>query len=597
MPNAGVRPAPILRIGGCHRGPMLEPHRMRSTDPSPSTTAVSPEPGVAAAAQALWQLELENPMMRLMCGLPVTHMPAGTFDEAARDAGRARSIAASVADIDLQRLSETDRLTVEVLRHRVAQATDEPVNWMRLSPVAPYSSMGLGYIAQRLLAPLAIDSAEDFERWQSLWSDFGALLRQVRVRTLAQAATGWRLAQPAIDPTLASWRQQQQMLIALLTPSEARAACVAPELQTRWRDTLSRVRDNEIAPALQAIIDALDDSTYRAAAPERVGLMHLPGGTDEYRRLIALHLTEPGDPQRIHEIGLAEVQRIGERMQEVRSRIGFAGTEREFHAALKRDPRVIASSPEDVAARYQRCMERLAPQLSSWFSQMPQSPHAVERLAPELEAGMTYGYYDRPARIGEPGTYRFNASNLQERSQLQVAALIYHELAPGHHFHLARQMEMAHLPAFRRNAMQYTIYNEGWAEYASGLAGEMGLYEDPYDLYGRLVHERFVAQRLVVDTGMNALGWTLDQAREFMRANTLEGEAQVASETLRYSTDLPAQSLAYRLGNLEMLALREAARERRGAAFDIRKFHEAVLGEGAMPMPTLRGHLERVLPR
>lgn len=562
-----------------------------------SAPQASPVARLADAAQALWNLELEQPLMRLLCGLPVTQIPAATLDQAARDAGRARSIAASVGDIDGQTLAETDRLTLEVLRHRLAQAADEPVNWMRMSPVAPYSSMGLGLIAQRLLAPLAIDSPAALERWRALWSDFGALLRQLRERTLAQAAAGWRLAQPAIDPTIGSWRQLQQMLGALLTPGEALAARVAPELRARWEQDAERLRQREILPAVQAVIDAIDDAAYRAAAPARVGLMHLPGGDDEYRRLITLHLTEPGDPQRIHDTGLAELQRIGERMQELRSRIGWRGSEDEFHAALKRDPRVIASSPEDVAARYTRCIERLQPQLASWFSRLPRSPHGVERLAPELEAGMTYGYYDRPARVGDRGTYRFNASNLHERSQLQVAALIYHELAPGHHFHLARQMEMEHLPAFRRNALQYTIYNEGWAEYASGLAGEMGMYDDPYDLYGRLVHERFVAQRLVVDTGMNALDWTLQRAREFMRAHTLEGDAQVASETLRYSTDLPAQSLAYRLGNLEMLALREAARERRGAAFDIREFHEAVLGEGAMPLPALRGHLERVLPR
>ena len=136
--------------------------------------------------------------------------------------------------------------------------------------------------------------------------------------------------------------------------------------------------------------------------------------------------------------------------------------------------------------------------------------------------------------------------------------------------------------------MELSVYNEGWAEYASGLAGDMGLYDDPYDLYGRLAHERFVSQRLVIDTGMNALGWTLEQARAFMRDNTLEGEAQIASETLRYSTDLPAQALAYRLGYLAFMELRDDTRARRGAAFDVREFHEAVLGEGAMPLAALR---------
>ena len=209
---------------------------------------------------------------------------------------------------------------------------------------------------------------------------------------------------------------------------------------------------------------------------------------------------------------------------------------------------------------------------------------------------MSYGYYDRPTKPGDPGTYRYNASDLASRSQLQVAALIYHEGLPGHHLHIARQMELDHLPALRRNALDISVYNEGWAEYASGLAETMGLYDDPYDLYGRLVHERFVSQRLVTDTGLNALGWSLDQARAFMREHTLEGEAQIHSETLRYAADMPAQALAYRLGYLWFSALRDDTTARLGGRFDIRRFHGAVLDEGALPIGLLREHVARALP-
>jgi uncharacterized protein (DUF885 family) len=311
--------------------------------------------------------------------------------------------------------------------------------------------------------------------------------------------------------------------------------------------------------------------------------------------LIATHLTLPDEPERIHAQGLEEVAALAARMRELRSRIGFAGTEAEFHARLMQDPRVIAATPEDVGARYLRCMQRIEPLLPRWFARQPRSPYGVERLRPEQEAGMTYGYYDRPTLVGEQGTYRYNASDLATRSQLQVAALIYHELAPGHHFHIARQMELDHLPPLRSNSLELSVFNEGWAEYASGLAEEMGLYDDPYDLYGRLAHERFTAQRLVVDTGMNALGWTLERARAYMRDNTLEGPAQVASETLRYATDLPAQALAYRLGYRWFVDLRRETEQRLGARFDVRDFHEAVLGEGALPLQALRGHVQRVL--
>src|SRR5262249_36793742 len=155
---------------------------------------------------------------------------------------------------------------------------------------------------------------------------------------------------------------------------------------------------------------------------------------------------------------------------------------------------------------------------------------------------------------------------------------------PGHHFHLARQAENAQLPPIRRESLDITAYVEGWAEYASDLGHEMGLYDDPYDCYGRLVLDRFGAQRLVVDTGLNLLGWSLEQARAYMKANTLESDAQIASETLRYSTDLPGQALTYRLGLLKFRALREHAQRALGSRFDVRTFHDTILAAGALPL-------------
>ena len=551
---------------------------------------------VTEVAEACWAIKLEDPYTRLSTGLPVTHIPAWSLDEAVRDETRAAALLARLQGLDDSALGESERLTLEFLRHDLGQMQQAVAIWQHASAVTPYASMVHGYLAQRLLAPLPIDGAPALDRWAGLWSDLAAALRQVRARVLAQAAQGRRLARPAIEPTLATWRHLQRQLGALLTPSAATAATVHADLQPRWQAQAERLREREVLPAVQGVIDVLGDPAYRRAAPEAVGLMHQPGGEAEYRRLLVTHLTLPDDPQRIHDTGLDEVARLAERMCEVRSRLGFDGAEGDFHAALRSNPRVIATSADDVAARYMACMERLEPLLPRWFARLPRSPYGVERLSPEQEAGMTYGYFDKPVAVGERGVYRFNASNLEQRSQLQVAALIYHELAPGHHFHLARQMELDHLPALRRHALGLSVFNEGWAEYASGLAEEMGLYDDPYDLYGRLVHERFVAQRLVVDTGLNALGWTLEQARAYMRKHTMEGEAQIASETLRYGTDMPAQALAYRLGYRAFMQLREDTRQRRGSSFDIREFHEAVLGEGALPIGTLRGHVERVMP-
>lgn len=275
--------------------------------------------------------------------------------------------------------------------------------------------------------------------------------------------------------------------------------------------------------------------------------------------------------------------------------IGVAGGEAEFQEHLKAIGRLHAKSPEEVEATFRYHLGRLEPHIPHLFARIPKAPYDVERLDRALEAGMSYGYYEPPNPNEPRGIYHYNGSGLDTRSQLNAAALIFHELIPGHHFHLARQQENESVHPIRREALGMSGYNEGWAEYASELPREIGLYDDPYDWYGRLVHQRFLAQRLVIDTGMNVLGWSLEQGRAYMRENTVESETQVASETLRYSTDLPAQALAYRLGFLKLRDLRAKAQHALGSAFDLPAFHEAVLAPGALPLAVLEPHIDHFI--
>jgi len=200
---------------------------------------------------------------------------------------------------------------------------------------------------------------------------------------------------------------------------------------------------------------------------------------------------------------------------------------------------------------------------------------------------MTFGFYQEPSVQDSMGHYFFNGSNLPQRSMLQVAALVFHELIPGHHFQVAIQRENGALPQFRREG-GYTAFTEGWGDYASALAGEMGLYSDPYDRYGRLMMDMFISCRLVVDTGMNALGWPRERAIAFMKENTLESDLQLDTETLRYSVDLPGQAVAYKMGARELLVLREDAKKKLGSRFDIKQWHAFLLDGGSMPMTVLR---------
>jgi uncharacterized protein (DUF885 family) len=207
---------------------------------------------------------------------------------------------------------------------------------------------------------------------------------------------------------------------------------------------------------------------------------------------------------------------------------------------------------------------------------------------------MTFGYYQVPTASDTMGHYFYNGSKLSERNLLFAAALVFHELDPGHHFQFALQAENAGLPAFRREAA-YTAFTEGWGEYASSLAGEMGMYDDAYDLYGRLLMDMFLSCRLVVDTGMNYFGWSRERAMEFMRERLLDSETQLNTETLRYAVDLPGQALAYKMGSRKLAEMRDHARATLGDRFDYRTFHDAILKTGAMPLSIVEEHVQWLL--
>ena len=242
---------------------------------------------------------------------------------------------------------------------------------------------------------------------------------------------------------------------------------------------------------------------------------------------------------------------------------------------------------------FQRYIDRLTPHIDPNFRSKPKAPHGVAALPRVMSTAMTFGYYARPTPSQSEGLYIFNAVNLAQSPLLNIAALTYHELVPGHHLHIALQQENDVLHPLRRYSF-INAFNEGWAEYAAMLAGELGLYASPEERFGRLMMDAFLTCRLIVDTGLNALGWTLEEARDYLREYSFMGEAEIRSETLRYSCDIPGQSLAYKLGETFLREAREKMRATLDGRFDIRDFHDAVLRAGAMPFPLLGWYLDAV---
>lgn len=540
---------------------------------------------VASLASEVWNALLaREPYYAAKTGRPVDRIPRGSLAEAEAVSSAARTRLRRLDSVDQSSLSRTERLTARYLAHVLRDELEEPDRWWTSFGVMPYTLSAQSLLPELVFKQLALRSTGDCERYLSLIGDLSAAVETWRERLGAQAGQGWRIPRPALPGVRATLERLGASFASSLVPSEDRAA-------ERDRQRIALAVKQHIAPAFSRLLAELG-TDYETQAPDTVGLGQFPRGAEAYTRWVRYHLSSEAEPDGIHAIGLEEVERLSAAMAQVRSEaFGWNGAEAEFHARLRSDPRAKAATPEALELKYRSHLARMENLLPTLIRRLPRARPIISRLSPALEVGMTFGFYDPPSAARECGIYYYSGYGLEDRLQLNAGSLMFHELVPGHHIQIARQFENTLLPAIRRHTFPFSSFTEGWAEYSAGLGEELGAYADPYDLYGWLAHQRFIAQRLVVDTGLNWRGWPLERAREYMAANTLEAAAQIASETIRYSTDLPGQALAYRIGFLKFRALRQEAERRLGNLFDLADFHEAILSEGSLPPLVLQSSL------
>ncbi len=499
---------------------------------------------------------------------------------------------ARIDAVPLDSLPDDKWLLAKLLRHTFESGSSAEAGYWLDSAVTPYMAGFRINGAHAILTKLVLKSQEDFDNYLRLVDSYATMLEQIAAKTRAQAQRGIRVARPAIPGVVATFRGMLAAAPGILVPADDRLK----ELRGGALKKAVQERVNaRVVPNYKAIIGMFDDA-YTRAAPAQVGIGNLPGGKERYLQLIGIDSGLKLTPQEINDLGKKRVAEIDERMQAIRTQLGFKGSREAFQEKLRRDPRFIAKTPQDVEKRYLSYVARMEPMIPKYFSRLPKAPYGVRRLALSAEKGMTYGYYNHPTPAEPKGYYNYNGSDLDKRSLATAEHLIFHELIPGHHFHIALQMENPDAHPVRK-FLTYSAFTEGWAEYAASLGEEMGLYDDPYDLYGHLAMQSFLAVRLVVDTGMNYFGMPLEEARAFMKAHTFESDVQINSETLRYSTDMPAQALNYRLGYEKIWELRHRAEKELGAKFDIKAFHAATLGEGAMPLNVLEEVVDRYIKK
>lgn len=373
-----------------------------------------------------------------------------------------------------------------------------------------------------------------------------------------------------------------------LMPLKAMPEALGEEDQARIRRTVEGLIESEVTPAYRRLLAFLERD-YLPAGRKDPGLWAAPQGEARYRFLVRHHTTTALEPKAIHEIGLKEVARLDAEMEALGKRLGFptlAAFRRHVEAKTDLHPRDGA----DLVARYKAYVDGFRPQVPQLFGRLPKAGLVVLPTEPFRERGAAAADYLAGTPDGaRPGRFSVNTFEAVKRTTLTIESTAYHEALPGHHLQISIAQELEGVPEFQKHT-DITAFEEGWALYSERLPKERGFYQDPYSDYGRLNDEMLRAVRLVLDTGVHHLRWTRQQMVDFFRAHGSFDEVDIQSETDRYIA-WPGQALAYKIGQLKILELREQAKAKLGDRFDLRAFHDQVLGGGALPLSLLEQNL------
>jgi uncharacterized protein (DUF885 family) len=545
---------------------------------------------LARTVQEYWEYPLTDTFYaRYLAGEPLNDLPDISEAKAKSDAAFARRILRKLHSVNQTKLSHDDLLTLEVLRWQAElELGFAKYYWFDFQITAHASPLPL---VQRILERRQFHTKEDLDSYLRLLEQLKVFIVQTRMQAAGQMQRGIVLPKtgiPGAKAFLVSYLQEEDKSPFFV--AQERLKAIDPALAGPFQEKIRNVIQAEINPELRGLVDYVGGD-YARKAPDAVGMQQYRGGKQYYRFMVRAYTTLEISPEELYRIGVESVEHDEAQMTELLSRIGFKGMRKEFREFLLTDPRFIAKKPEEIQERLMSYVRSIEPNIASYFLHIPKAGYTIRRLDPGLEGAYAFGFYVEPS-VGQPlGIFFFNGSQLNERSMYRAGPLILHELVPGHHFQLNLTSENHSLPEFRRYA-PFPAYSEGWADYSSQLGSDMGAYRDDYDRYALLAQNMHQSVRLVVDTGLNYLGWSLEHATNYMREHELESETQIKTELLRYTTGTPAQALAYKMGSHEILTLREKAQKELGNKFDIREFHDWILGSGPLPLKVLAQHVD-----
>ena len=498
---------------------------------------------------------------------------------------------ADLSRIDPSSLSPTAQLNQRMLKTALQEEVESFENGLHLIALNMRSGPQHRYtMVERL--PMAtetdyIDWLARLEKLPDQLSQYQALLEEGADRQRTQARIIIERIPKQLDALIVKKPQESPFWGVFETLPDSISPSRAKELQVQAADII----ENKLIPAY-AQFKAFIEETYLPNSRAHPGIGSLPGGKEVYAMLARHFTTTNMTPEEIHNVGLAEVARIRGEMIEVIEEVGFDGDINAFNDFLRSDPQFYYETAEELLEGYQAVSKRLDPQLVKLFGKLPRMPYGVRPIAPELAPDTTTAFYMRPALDGSrPGWYYVNLYKPEVRPKYEMEVLSVHESVPGHHLQIALAQEIEGLPEFRRNS-SVTAFIEGWGLYSERLGYDMGLYKDPYSRYGQLIYDMWRAVRLVVDTGIHYFGWSRQEAIDYFKDNAAKTEADIINEIDRY-IGWPGQALAYKIGQLKMLELRALAEQELGDRFDIRAFHDELLGVGAIPLDALEVRMTR----
>ncbi len=502
-----------------------------------------------------------------------------------------QDVLAQMAKIDRASLSPADQLNYDLFRKGFQESVE---GYKFHGFLLRLNQRGRIQTTDELADSLRFETLKDYQDWITRLRTFPALMDQ-NIALMRQGMKE-RIVHPKVIMERIPAQIDKQIVSdpaqsGFYRPFRRFSKEISADDQRRLQQEARQAVEQQIVPAFKKFKEFFV-SEYLPACFDQVGIWQMPNSGERYAFLARRFTTTDATPEEIHQIGLKEVARIRAEMDHVIEQSGFKGSREEFFKFLRTDPQFYYKTPDDLFEAYQALAKTVDPRLVKVFRTLPREPYGVEAIPAVAAPDTTAASYRPGAADGSrAGTYFVNLYKPETRPKWEMTVLTLHESVPGHHLQIARAHELGEQPMFRRFG-EYTAFVEGWGLYAESLGEDMGLYADTYSKFGQLTYQMWRAVRLVVDTGIHTRRWTRDQAIQYFMDNAPKAELDIVNEIDRYIA-WPGQALAYKMGELKIQELRARARHELGPKFDLKEFHDVVLGSGALPLDILGRNVDR----